>query len=212
MIPDGEQDHLVLGAVGGDGVALKLLLVQSSPALRKMIDRRIRGNLRRTLDAEDVLQQADIEVFRRLGQFDGRSYDAFIRWRCALALSRLRNAIRNHGAAKRVGQQNTATNEIRRSVDESTVALLKLIPGRDKTPSRWLARAEAVELIQQALEQLPPRQRQAVALVHIEGQAVRDAAALLECSERAIHGLCRRGLAVLGERLDKIGASLDSRS
>ncbi len=212
MIPEGEQDRLVLGAIEGDGAALKLLLVQSSPSLRKMIDRRIGGNLRRTLDAEDILQQADIEVFRRIGQFDGRSYDAFIRWRCALAFSRLRNAIRNHGAAKRGGPQNTATNEIRRSINESTVALLNLIPGRGKTPSRWMAQAEAVELIQQALEQLPPRHRQAVSLVYIEGQAVRDAAAILECTERAIHGLCRRALAMLGERLDNIGVSLDSRS
>ena len=35
---------------------------------------------------------------------------------------------------------------------------------------------------------------------------------LRELTERAIHGLCRRALAMLGERLDNIGVSIDSRS
>ena len=211
-MPEGEQDRLVLCATEGDGVALKVLLVQSSPTLRKMIDQRIGGNLRRTLDPEDILQQADIEVFRRIGQFDGQSYDAFIRWRCALAFSRLRNAVRNHRAARRGGLQNAATNDIRRSIEDSTVALLNLIPGSGKTPSRLMARAEAVELLQEAMDDLPPRYRQAVSLIHIEGKHVRDAAAVLECSERAIHGLCRRALVMLGKRLEQTGGTLDSRS
>ncbi len=210
-MPEREQDELVLSAVGGDGVALKLLLVQSSPTLRKMIGRRIRGDLQRTVDPEDILQQADIEVFRRIGDFDGRNRNAFVRWRCALALSRLRNAIRNDCAAKRGGGQKTAPNQLRRSIEESTVALWNLVPGGGKTPSRLMARAEVVELMQQAVRDLPPRYRQAVSLVHIEGQAVRDAAAVLACSERAVHGLCRRALVMLGERLNRLRGSLDSR-
>ena len=55
---------------------------------------------------------------------------------------------------------------------------------------------------QQAMADLPERYRQAVWMVHIEGLAVRDVAAKLERSDRAVHGLCRRGLKLLQEQLE----------
>ncbi len=209
---DVAQDSLALKAVEGGSTALKLLLVQSSPCLRNIIGRRIHGDMRRTIDPEDILQQADIEVFRRISGFKGRSFDAFVRWRCAIALSRLRNEIRNHHAAKRCARNGTVPNQVRRSVEDSTISLLNLIPGKGQTPSRLIAREEAAELIQEAVDSLPVRCRQAVSLVHIEGQAVRDAATILKCSERAIHGLCRRALVMLGDHLERAGLIQDSRS
>ena len=200
LSPQSNDDRVQL-ATAGDSVALKLLLTNTTAPVRDLIRGRIPPDLARVVDAEDVLQEADIEVFRRVGLFTGQTVEAFVRWRCAIAMSRLRNAIRNHRAIKRGGAAAMAPAMVQRSVEDSTIALLDLLPAAGKTPSRWMARDELLDCVQAAIDQLPARNRQAVWLIHIEGQSAHEAAARMACTERAIHGLCRRGLEILGDQL-----------
>ncbi len=194
------EDRL-LRAVAGDTVALSVILSGTTPTVREIIHRRLRSDLRRIIDAEDILQETDIEVFRRIGSFSGRTTESFVRWRCAIAISRLRNAIRDHRAAKRGGGAAIASPNVRRSVEDSTIALLDLLPGGGKTPSRCMAFGELVHSVQTALNELPTRNQQAIWLIHFEGETVQQVADKMGCTERAIHGLCRRGLEILGARL-----------
>ncbi len=194
-----EQD-LVVRAAAGDSIALKGLLTTSRPRLCVYISHRIPTGLGRLIDAEDIVQEAHIVVFRRISSFEARGRDSFFRWVAAIALSKLRAAIKRHRAAKRGGGR-LAAGRMTKSIEDSTIALLDMLSGPGETPSRSVARREAVDAVQKALDEIPERYRQAVWLVHIEGRCVRDAACQIGRTERAIHGLCRRGLKLLEERL-----------
>lgn len=67
--------------------------------------------------------------------------------------------------------------------------------------SRVLGAKEVVHAIQVALVSQPEVCRQAVWMRHIEGRAVGEIAAALGRTERAVHQLCYRGLAMLEEAM-----------
>ena len=203
------QAELVKQAVAGDVVALKLLLAESRLELCRYLSRKIPTHLSRLVDADDLTQDAHVEVFRRIADFELRGPDSFTRWVSTIALSRLRNAISWHRAARRGGGRVAITHGLR-SRDDSTIELLDTLAGRDLTPSRCVARGEAIDAVQEAIDTLPEQYRQAILLIHIEGQPVREAAASMGRTERAVHGLCRRGMKLLRERLSADSILLSS--
>lgn len=203
------QAELVEQAVAGDIVALKLLLADSRLELCRYLSRKIPTHLSRLVDADDLAQDAHVEVFRRITDFQPRGPEAFTRWVSTIALSRLRNAVNWHRAARRGGGRVAITHR-HRSRDDSTIELLDALAGRDLTPSRCVARVEAIDAVQEAINTLPEHYRQAILLVHIEGQPVREAAARMGRTERAVHGLCRRGMKLLRERLSADSILLSS--
>lgn len=207
MIPAEQQGELVQQAVEGNSVALKVLLTVSRDRLCAQLARRLPGILRGTVDAEDVVQEAHVEVFRRIRAFVPRGPHAFDRWVLAIALSRLRNAVKRRRAVRRGGGRviSAATTK---TVEDSTIALMDAIAGPARTPSGSVARTEMIAAVQTALAKLPAQYRIALWLVHIEGRAVREAAAEMGRTERAVHGLCRRGLALLRAQLQSTGRLL----
>lgn len=152
------------------------------------------------LAAEDVVQQAHIEVFRRIAGFEWRGPDSFYRWLATIALSRLRNAIRHQTSIKRGGGW-TPVGPFAGNFEESAVELLDLLAGPDETPSRCVARSEAALAVRSALAELPEDNRRALWLVHFEGCSAKAAAAQMGRTERAVHGLCHRGLKLLRSHL-----------
>ena len=191
---------MVQRAVRGDAMALKLLLTKSRTRLRDRISGRVPHDLRSVFDVDDIVQEAHVEIFRRIDGFKPQNNGSFDRWVTTIALSRLRNAIKKYRAAKRGGRHRTASL-VSRGMEDSALALLDSLADPGRTPSRCVARTEAVEAVQNALAELPDHYRRAVWLVHIEGQPVKNVAIDMDKSERAVHGLCRRGLSLLRDRL-----------
>lgn len=74
-------------------------------------------------------------------------------------------------------------------------------PAGPQDPQRDAGDAERREALDRALLSLPPAQRMAVVLFHMEGLSVREAAALLEVSPKAVESLLSRARTALRERL-----------
>jgi len=196
---DGHEESLIEQAVAGDEVSLTLLLTESREQLCRLIAGKTSRDLQRVVTADDIVQEAHTEVFRRITSFEPRGGDSFHRWVATIAVRRLRSAIREHRAAKRGGGRRAKTGA--GNPEESTIALLDLLGADGGTPSRSVARREAVAALQTALADLPEQYRRAIWLVHIEGLPVKEVAVEMGRTERAIHGLCRRGIARMRERL-----------
>jgi RNA polymerase sigma-70 factor (ECF subfamily) len=209
MIWGDVQSSLVPKAVGGDRAALKLLLASIHADVRARIARRLPADLTRVVDADDILQETYIEVFQRVGRFENRVPDAFPRWVASIAISRLRNAIAFHRAAKRGGDWRL-WERLSPGIEESSVALIETLLADGRKASRSLARHEAVQALRAAMNAIPEQYQRAIWLVHLEGRPVRDAAAVLGRTERAVHGLCARGLKLLREQLDRSVIGLSS--
>lgn len=191
--------QFVQRAIDGDCIALTALLAESRPQLVNRVERRVPANLRSLLDPDDVVQNAHVEVFRRIGDFKPESENSFDRWIATITLRRLRSMIQWHRASKRGGHLNRAP--VSRHIEDSTVMLFDRLIGSGKTPSQSAARREIVSVVHEAINSLAEDHRKAVWAVHIEGKNVEAVAAELNCTERAVHGLCRRGLEKVRARL-----------
>src|SRR5262245_56255377 len=122
MSTASRQSALLEGAISGDAAALKTLLLQSYATLRQYIASRIPSELSRLIDPEDIIQEAHVEVFQRVGDFRPQGERSFERWVATIALSRLRNAIDYGRALKRGGKSMTVAQA--RNIADSTIALL----------------------------------------------------------------------------------------
>lgn len=184
------DEAFVNRAIAGDEVALTVLLTRSRAGLCGHLASRVPADLRGTIDADDVTQEAHVEVFRHIGSFEFRGPDSFFRWVKAIALRKLRDAIKARRAARRGGGRRVIEDVASPTAEDSMVAFLDLLAGPNRTPSRSAARHEVVAAMQDALTELPDDYRRAVWLVYIEGCSVAVAAAEMGRTERAIHNLC----------------------
>ncbi len=197
-----DNQALVERAKSGDSVALKVLLTETYGRLRGLVSQKIPPNFGSLIDPEDVIQDTHIEVFRRIGAFVPGEGDSFFRWAATIATNRVRSLLRHHRAVKRGGVDKGAKPN-HWTIEDSSVALLDLAAATSKTPSRSAVRREAVSVVQAAVNGLPDRHRDAIRSVYLEGSSVREAAMRLGCTERAVHGLCRRGLKLLAVHLEE---------
>lgn len=200
MSADEQQLSMIRRAVGGDIVALTVVLTESRAKLLDYLQRRIPPDLKGTVDADDLAQEAHVEVFRHIGDFELRGPDSLDRWVATIALRKLRDAIKMRRADRRGGGK-MALSPFPRHVEDSMVALLDVLAVTTRTPSQSAVRHEVVAAVQDALAELPEDYRQAIWMVHIEGRSAAAAAEQMGRTERAIHNLCYKAKARLRERL-----------
>lgn len=200
--------QFVQRAVNGDRIALAALLAESRSQLVLRVQRRVPAALRSLLDPDDVVQDAHVEVCRRIGDFRPQTDESFDRWVTTITLRQLQSLIRWHRASKRGG--NLIRVQVDQRIEDSTVMLFDQLLGPGKSPSQSAARREIVTVVHEAINSLAEDHRRAVWAVHIEGKHVAAVALELNCSERAVHGLCRRGLAKVRRRLTVASQYLSS--
>lgn len=190
---------LVRRAVEGDELALSALLAESRSRLLYLVSCRIPADLKPAIEADDIVQQAHVEIFRRIKSLRNQNVESFDRWMSTILLRQLLSTLRELRALKRGGGRVRFGGD--RRLEDSSVALWNSLVGPGKTPSRVVARREAALAVHSALEGLPAHYRKAIWSVHIKGCPVREVACELGKTERAVHALCRRGLARMRRQL-----------
>lgn len=193
-------DSILARAIAGDRAALTVLLTRAHAELARRVERRIPAALRGSLDADDVVQQAFIAVFREIGRFEYRGEDSFDRWTATIAIRTLRNEVKARRRLKRGGGR-AVIGDAQANAEESMVALFDMVAAPGRTPSLSIVRREAIASVQRALDELPEDYRIAVLGVYIEGRPVAEVAAQMGRTERAIHNLCFKAKARLTELL-----------
>jgi len=151
---------------------------------------------------EDVLQEAFAEAFRKIATFEHRGGHTFYSWLCLIVDHRLADMVKARRAAKRGGSRTPASAPA--GPEMSTVTdLLGLLAVDEHTPSRSVARHEAVAAVRVALEQLGDDARRALELRYLKALPVAEIARQMNRTEGSIHMLCHRGLkqlhAILGQ-------------
>ncbi len=202
-------EGLVRRAIGGDEVALTILLTESRNRLCGYLSGKIPRELGGRIDADDITQEAHVEVFRHVRSFEPRGAESFDRWVRTNALRKLRDAIKARRADRRGGGR-LPVGALSANVEDSMIGLLDLLAGPDHTPSRSVARHEAVAAVHAALDGLTAEYREAVWLVYIEGRPVAAAAEQMGRTERAVHNLCYKAKHRLRELLGSDSRFLSS--
>lgn len=149
------------------------------------------GRLRARFDASDVVQLTLLEAHRAEGLAGMEEPARLVFLRRALA-NNLADLARHHAAGKRdVGREQ--------AMEASSARLEQWLAAGDSSPSRRAWRQEELLALAGALMRLPPEQRLAVEMKHLQGATVAEVAEAMGKTETAVGGLLRRGLAKLRE-------------
>jgi RNA polymerase sigma-70 factor (ECF subfamily) len=156
-------------------------------AFATLVDRhlvRLHGLAARILgvqaEAEDVVQETLLRAWRELPRWRPGAA-RFSTWLQRVALNLVNDRLRRR----------------REQIGLEAIDLVDGVPG----PEPGLVRAELAQQVRAALQQLPPRQRDALLLCHYQGLGNIEAAAILEVSVDALESLLARGRRALRDRL-----------
>jgi len=185
---DTAEADLIAKATSGDRIALQQLLLKHSARLTRHIGTKLPDSVRGVIDADDVLQQTFLDVFRDIERFEPGRDQSFVAWLKTIAAHRAQDMVKALKRVKRGGQHQRAGADRSASMN----SLVAMLSAGSHTPSRSVARHEAVDAIERAIRDLPDEYGRAVQLRLIDGQSLEATAAQMNRSPRAIQGLVDR--------------------
>jgi RNA polymerase sigma-70 factor, ECF subfamily len=177
------DDEVVRRVVAGERELFELLLRRYN----QRIYRSVRAILRNADDAEDVMQQAYVNAYRHLHQFEGRS--SFATWMTKIAMRE---------AAARNRKTVSLLQLVREPEGESAMNEL-----REPSPDPE-ARAVALDLMQHVeaeVAALPEAYRSVLLLREVEGLSTEETAECLEVSSEVVKTRLHRARAMLRDAL-----------
>jgi len=203
-IEPGETDDLLHRAAGGDERAAAELFDRYRKRLRQMIRLRLDRRLQGRVDPSDVLQDAYLDMARRLPEYAANPAAPFFLWLRGLTGQRLMDLHRQHLGAK----MRDAAQEVslyRGALPQaSSVSLAAQLLGRLTSASRAAIRAETQIRVQEALNSMDPLDREVLTLRHFEQLTNDETAAVLGLRKSAASNRYVRAL----KRLKDILAGL----
>jgi RNA polymerase sigma-70 factor (ECF subfamily) len=149
--------------------------------IRLRLDRRLQGRV----DPSDVLQDAYLDLNAKLPEYAEKPTLPFFVWLRLVVCERLLRVHRHHlGAAMRdAGREISLHQGV--LIEASSASLAAQLLGRVTTVSRAAVRAEMQVLLQQALNEMDPTDREVIALRHFEELSNDEVAAVLALSKAA---------------------------
>jgi RNA polymerase sigma-70 factor (ECF subfamily) len=169
-----ETGGLLERAGAGDRAAFDRLFALHRPYLRRVVELRLDRQLRSRLDASDVVQEAQLEAYRRLPDFVARRPMTFRLWLRKTAQERLLMLRRFH-----LGARRDAAREVRWP-DESSQLLVEQLLAGAPTPSQECARHERAAQVRDAIARLAAGDREMLVLRNLEALSNAEVAELLQ--------------------------------
>jgi RNA polymerase sigma-70 factor, ECF subfamily len=195
-----ETDRLLQRAQAGDRQAFEELFARYRPYLYQVIALRLDPRLRRRLDPSDVVQEAQVEAFRRLPDFLRRQPMPFRLWLRKTAYERLLKLREQHVEAAR----RSVEREVR-LLDRSSLLLARHLLAAGSTPSQCLSRKEIARRLNQALGKLSENDREILLMRHHEELSYDEISSLLEIDPAAARKRYGRALLRLQNLLRETG-------
>jgi RNA polymerase sigma-70 factor (ECF subfamily) len=203
MQPDddsAETRRLLAAIQGGERGAFDLLFARHRGYLLDAIRFRIDPQLRGRVDASDIVQEAQLEAFRRLDNWFARRPMSFRLWLRKTAQERLYKARRRHLRAT----GRTATREVDLPA-RSSLVLVKHLAASGHNPQQHVANQELAQRVRSSLARLNEVDREVIYMRVFEGLAHDEIAAVLDIEPAAVRK--RFGRALLRLRSELVGQS-----
>ena len=187
------SDEQVVGLIlDGQTALLEVLMRRHNERLY----RAARAILRDDAEAEDVLQQAYVNAYAHLRQFDGRS--AFATWLTRIAVNEAIARARRRGRYQPLG-------------DDEPAPFDRLFSMQTNNPEKEAFAREMRAILEDAVDALPDGYREVFMLRQVEGLSTAETAACLGVSDDVVKTRLSRARAALRERLfDRMGATAAS--
>jgi RNA polymerase sigma-70 factor (ECF subfamily) len=191
-----ETQRLLMQISAGQRHAFNDLFNRHRDHLRRAVELRLDPRLRARVDASDLVQEAQLEAFRRLDDYLARRPMPFSLWLRKTAHERILNHRRAH------------IHAARRSVlceqgfpEESSMMIANSLIGRGSSPSRRVIRREYQRLVSEAVDELDDIDREILLMRNVEGLSQREIAHVLDLSHDAVRKRYGRALVKLQRAL-----------
>ncbi|HEY7155701.1 MAG TPA: sigma-70 family RNA polymerase sigma factor [Gemmataceae bacterium] len=149
------------------------------------------------LEASDLVQQTFVEAYRDLKQFHGSTAAERFAWLRKI----LHHTFLDEYDRRRAGKRDLARQALEADLTGSFAGLDELLAAQQTSPSERAVRNEDLTRLAEALEQLPPDQREVITLKHLVGLTLAQISERLGRSSEAVAGLLFRGRIRLRELL-----------
>jgi RNA polymerase sigma-70 factor (ECF subfamily) len=201
--PPEEADLLPLAAAG-DEAAARDLFSRYRSRLKRMVHLRLSRRLQGRVDDSDVLQEAYLDVARRLPEYAADPKAPFFLWVRHLTGLKLAEVHRRHlGTQARDADRELSLH--RGGLPEAdSVSLAAHLLGQLTTPSQAAVKAERRLLVQEALSALDPIDREVLALKHFEQLSTSEIAEVLGLSKAGAGSRYLRAIKRLREILSSM--------
>jgi RNA polymerase sigma-70 factor (ECF subfamily) len=183
--------------------ALAGLFSEYRPRLERMVEFRLDPRLRGRVEAADVLQEAYIEMARRLSDYTSDPVVSFFVWARQLTYQALIGIHRRHFSDKRDPNIEIRLGH-RPAPSDTSDSIARLLLDERTTPSQAAVRAEEVAALKAALDSLEAIDREVLALRHFEQLGNNEVAQMLGLSVTAASNRYVRAMTRLGEILTKV--------
>ena len=173
------------------------MLESYRPWCRIYLRQALQGSIGRRVDESDIIQATWMDVLRKIDQFQGGTEAEFFAWLRTSLTNNLKNTLRDHQAAKRDIRREF---ELNRGMDTATLYWVEPTANND-SPSDHAIKGENALALASALEKLPPNQRLAIELRHLQGLKLQVVCDVMEKTPDAVVALIRRGMQTLTSTL-----------
>ncbi len=194
------DEFAVLRSGGKDTLAA--LFLKYRDRLERMVDFRLDPRLLGRIDPADVVQEAYIEVARRIDGFLSTPTVSLFVWLRQITWQTLLDIHRRHLGQKRNAGQEVSLHS--RDRGQTTVCpLAQQLAGNLTSPSQAAMRNERMVLLQSAIERMDTTDREILALRHFEQLTNGEVAEVLHLTKTAASNRYIRALKRLRECLDR---------
>lgn len=189
--PDVELTiEIVQRILDGDIQAWTSIHERHRDALVALAHGRLRGDMRRRVDTEDVVQSTFVAAVEKLERFEYRGRGSLDAWLKQILVHRITQKIRHHLADKRDVRRHATASAI-----ESRIDFTAMSPG-----DALVAAEEHLRTIN-AIEELPEVERRLVVATHIDGLSTADLASELGMDPSTVWRRRAAALEMLGKKL-----------
>lgn len=182
MIPD---DVYVHKTVEGDVEAFNELVNRHHTKIYGLAYRML-GN---SEDAQDATQETFLEAYKSIKTF--RFQSQFGTWLYRVGLNTCNQIIRKAKSRNRMMDAYTEEKSVRGMTEDREI------------PERLAIKAEQKEIIQAAIDRLPPKQREVVTLFYMQHLKYKEIAEILDCSIGTVASRLNKAMQNLKVKLEK---------
>ena len=196
------EQELVELAQAGDRTALGELLLQQYEPLARSLAPKIPNAMQRIISVDDVLQASFAEAYRNIGKFDYRGPGSVRAWLTQIGEFRLMDMIKSQRTKRRGGER--AVQEKAKHAADSVAELIDMVSGGVTSPSRVMARKEALHALNLAIGSLPELYSTVIRLRFLEGKSIEETASEIDRSPNAVRSIAHRAKEELREAFGRL--------
>ena len=197
-------DELERRLRGGDTQALAELFSRERERLWRIIQFRLAEPLRGRIGPEDVLQEAFLAASQRLSHYATSPATSAFLWLRMIVNQTLVDLHRHHLGAQMRDAAREVSLDGATCVQATSASVAIQLVGVFTSPSGAAARADQLTLVQNAIEQMDPVDREVLALRHFEELTNSEVAEALGIGQKAASIRYVRALRRLKEILSQV--------